>query len=74
VSGLIPGWDSTYKASSSARKEVAGRLGDDDSMVQYGGIVGDEEGDDLERAAAISAKSNKRGTLVCRLSLMMPVY
>jgi len=71
VSGLIPGWDSTYKALSGARKEVAGPLDGDDSMVRYGGMVDDEEKDDLERVAAISGKSNKKGTLVCRSSLTM---
>ena len=50
------------------QKEV---LDDDDSMVQYGGMVGDEEEDGLEHVAAISWKSNKKGTLVHHSSLII---
>ena len=37
-------------------------------MVRFGGMVGDEEDDDLERVAVISSK---RGTLVCRSTLTL---
>ena len=71
VLGLIPGWDSKYKALSKASNEVTAPVDDDDSMVQYSGMVGDEEDDDLECVAVISGKSSKKGTLVCHSTLTL---
>ncbi|KAF8801817.1 hypothetical protein BYT27DRAFT_7245062 [Phlegmacium glaucopus] len=70
VSGLIPGWDSTYNALSNACNEMVGPI-DDDSMVQYGGMVGDEEEDDIERIAITSGaqKLNKKGTLPAMIKI-----
>ena len=65
ISGLIPGWDSNFKVSSKVSNEVTAPVDDNDSMVQYSGMVGDEEDDDLERVAVVSGKSSKKGTLVC---------
>lgn len=45
-SGLLPGWD---RNQSPAGKDIAST--EDDSMVQYGGLVDDEEDDEIEKAA-----------------------
>ena len=66
ISGLIPGWDKIYKASSKASNRVTIPVINDDSMVQFVGMVSNEENDDHEHMAVIStsSKSSKKGTLV----------
>ena len=66
ISGLIPGWDSNLKTSSSVSNEVITPVEDDDSMVRYGGMVDDEEDDDLEHVAVVSGKLSKKGSFICR--------
>ncbi|KIM41783.1 hypothetical protein M413DRAFT_410062 [Hebeloma cylindrosporum] len=52
LSGLIVGWDrnpSGSRATASIASEVSQDI--DESMVQYGGLVDDEENDEIERVA-----------------------
>ncbi|KAF8811831.1 hypothetical protein BYT27DRAFT_7088633 [Phlegmacium glaucopus] len=72
VSGLLPGWDSAYKTLSNARNEMASPVDNDNSMVRYGGMVGDSEEDDLERIAAVisaSGKSSKKKALPAMIKI-----
>jgi hypothetical protein len=44
---------------------------DDDSLVQYRGMVGDDEDDEVERSVIVKDKGSKRGPSHCvRISLV----
>ncbi|KAF8805360.1 hypothetical protein BYT27DRAFT_7258471 [Phlegmacium glaucopus] len=67
-----PGWDSAYKTLSNARNEMASPVDNDNSMVRYGGMVGDSEEDDLECIAAVisaSGKSSKKKALPAMIKI-----
>ena len=59
-SGLLPGWDHNQSKSTSAAPANAAAGKDnvsakDDSMVQYGGLLEDEEDDEIEKAAVLKS-------------------
>lgn len=60
-SGLLPGWDRNQSQSTSAAPPAGKGIAstEDDSMVQYGGLVEDEEDDEIEKAAV--RKSTVKG-------------
>lgn len=62
-SGLLPGWDrdkSLSMTTPAAAKDAVGPQAGDDSMVQYGGLLDDEEDDEIERVA-VHKKTIKGG-------------
>ncbi|KAF8799804.1 hypothetical protein BYT27DRAFT_7221912 [Phlegmacium glaucopus] len=59
-SGLRSGWDSAIKAKSIAPANKS-NTEDDDSLVQFGGMVGDDEDDEVERSVVVNDKGSKRG-------------
>lgn len=64
-SGLLPGW----KPQASAKSGSTGSIQpDDDSAVRYGGLVGDNEDDDVE-AAGISAVTSGTARKALTVSL-----
>jgi hypothetical protein len=58
-SGLRSGWDSAIKSSAPADK--SNQEDDIDSLVWYGGMVGDEENDEMEWSVIMNDKGPKRG-------------
>jgi len=60
-SGLLPGWDRNRSQATSAApaagKDIVST--EDDSMVQYGGLLEDEEDDEIEKTAV--CKSSFKG-------------
>jgi hypothetical protein len=58
-SGLRSGWDSAVKAKSIAPAHKT-NAEDDDSLVRYGGMVGDDEDDEMERSVVINNGVVKR--------------
>ncbi|KIM49896.1 hypothetical protein M413DRAFT_43621, partial [Hebeloma cylindrosporum] len=59
-SGLRSGWDSAIKAKSIT-PAIKSNTEDGDSLVQYGGMVGDDEDDAVERAVVVKGKGSKQG-------------
>ena len=63
-SGLLRGWDHNESQSTSAAPAAAGKdvaSTDDDSMVQYGGLLEDGEDDEIEKAAVHKSLSTFKG-------------
>ena len=49
----------------------ATKTDDDDSLTQYGGMVGDDEDDEVERSVIVKDKGSKRGpSQYVRISLV----
>jgi hypothetical protein len=50
LTGLATGWEDKLKRRTSGTSSLAVSASDlEDSMVQYGGVIGDRETDDVER-------------------------
>ena len=63
-SGLRSSWDSAIKQKFIA---PANKLNteDDDSLVRFGGMVGDDEDDEVERSVIVTDKGLKRAPSDC---------
>ena len=59
-SGLHSGWDSAIKLECIALADQW-NTEDEDSLVQYGGMVGDDEDDDVKWSVVVKDKGSKQG-------------
>ena len=52
LTGLVTGWEDKLKCRTSGTSSLEASASDlEDSAVQYGGVIGDRETDDVERVA-----------------------
>jgi hypothetical protein len=67
-SGFIAGWDRDVSGSKATAATASELIQDvDESMVQYGGLIDDEEDDEIERVAIrkdVSKGGGEKKTLV----------
>lgn len=60
-SGLRSGWDSAIKAKTVTPANKSSTEEDETSPAQYGGMIGDDEDDEVERSVVVKDIKSKRG-------------
>ena len=60
-SGLHSGWDTSTIKHKTVAPDIKSNTEDDNPLVQYGGMIADNEDDEVERKVVVNDKVSKRG-------------